>query len=281
MATKLKELKVNRVDLVDVGANIDRESGEGAHIKLWKRDDGPPAADDQTEYDILKHAVSTAISEMEEEDEEIVDDDEEPSPLLDSEPDADDEGSPLLTKGADAPVAPEATVNNDTAVAQPSDIQKRLEELEKRASEAEARASKAEADAAAAQSVAKVERDARILKDIGDEIKKFANLTITAEDAPFFKRAQETLTAEDYAKFMGLLTSANEQVAKSGLFTEVGRNVPRPSVGTAAQRLEAEAKILVEKGGAANLAEAYEKIATTRPELYAEHVEQVRFGRLQ
>jgi hypothetical protein len=35
MATRLKKLKVNRVDLVDRGAN------PGAHVLLWKRDDTP------------------------------------------------------------------------------------------------------------------------------------------------------------------------------------------------------------------------------------------------
>jgi hypothetical protein len=37
MPSLLKNMKVNRVDLVDVGANLDVETGEGSHVLLWKR----------------------------------------------------------------------------------------------------------------------------------------------------------------------------------------------------------------------------------------------------
>lgn len=37
MATRLKGLTVDRVDLVDIGANLDRRTGDGAHIMLYKR----------------------------------------------------------------------------------------------------------------------------------------------------------------------------------------------------------------------------------------------------
>ena len=37
MATKLKGLVVDRVDLVDIGANLDKRTGDGAHIMLFKR----------------------------------------------------------------------------------------------------------------------------------------------------------------------------------------------------------------------------------------------------
>ena len=37
MPTKLKGLVVDRVDLVDVGANLDKRTGDGAHIMLYKR----------------------------------------------------------------------------------------------------------------------------------------------------------------------------------------------------------------------------------------------------
>ena len=37
MPKKLRRLKFDRVDLVDDGANLDKDSGEGAHILLYKR----------------------------------------------------------------------------------------------------------------------------------------------------------------------------------------------------------------------------------------------------
>jgi hypothetical protein len=37
----LKNIRINRVDLVDIGANLDAETGEGSHVLLWKRADGP------------------------------------------------------------------------------------------------------------------------------------------------------------------------------------------------------------------------------------------------
>ena len=43
MATKLKGLLVDRVDLVDFGANYDKRTGDGAHIMLFKR--APQSAD--------------------------------------------------------------------------------------------------------------------------------------------------------------------------------------------------------------------------------------------
>lgn len=39
MATRLKNLTVDRVDLVDIGANLDKRTGDGAHIMLYKRAD--------------------------------------------------------------------------------------------------------------------------------------------------------------------------------------------------------------------------------------------------
>ena len=53
MPTKLKNLTINRVDLVDLGANLDPETGEGAHIMLFKAADDfrwasrPPEAEPQ------------------------------------------------------------------------------------------------------------------------------------------------------------------------------------------------------------------------------------------
>lgn len=44
MPTQLRKLKIKRVDLVDVGANLDLKSGEGSHIMLWKAADGKQAS---------------------------------------------------------------------------------------------------------------------------------------------------------------------------------------------------------------------------------------------
>ena len=43
MATNLKKLKINRVDLVDSGASFDKKTGEGAHVMLYKRATEKPA----------------------------------------------------------------------------------------------------------------------------------------------------------------------------------------------------------------------------------------------
>jgi len=40
--TKLKDLRITRVDLVDKGANLDRSSGLGSHVMICKRADAEP-----------------------------------------------------------------------------------------------------------------------------------------------------------------------------------------------------------------------------------------------
>jgi hypothetical protein len=39
MATKLNNLRITRVDLVDRGANFDKNTGQGAHVVICKRAD--------------------------------------------------------------------------------------------------------------------------------------------------------------------------------------------------------------------------------------------------
>lgn len=51
MSTLLKNLKITRVDLVDIGANLDPVTGDGAHVVLWKRAEGAPLMPDQPTTD--------------------------------------------------------------------------------------------------------------------------------------------------------------------------------------------------------------------------------------
>ena len=39
MPSKLKNLRIDRVDLVERGASMDKRTGEGAHVLLFKRDE--------------------------------------------------------------------------------------------------------------------------------------------------------------------------------------------------------------------------------------------------
>lgn len=65
MPTRLRQLRITRSDLVDKGAAYDPETGEGAHVLLYKRAD---AVDDE-ELGLSKMTVETA-----DDDEEVYDD---------------------------------------------------------------------------------------------------------------------------------------------------------------------------------------------------------------
>lgn len=60
---KLTNLIVKRIDLVDLGANLDRETGDGAHVVLWKRAEGSMADDNKekmTDDELLNAALADA-----------------------------------------------------------------------------------------------------------------------------------------------------------------------------------------------------------------------------
>lgn len=269
MPTKLRNLVINRVDLVDVGANLDMETGDGAHVLLWKRHDGDlpqsdpepdpePEPEDTDMPDIEKVGrkiagkrrarLEAALAELQAvlAETEVEEADAEPTSKRQEET-VDD-----ITKGL------------------PEDVAKRMEQLEKRAQEAESAA-------AAAQEVAKAERDARLRIGFVEKIKGFARLPLDPEkDADLLKKMAESLTTEEYARVEEILRSADAALEKSAAFEAIGSGKTPAVSGSAYAAIEAEAKALVEKGTAKNLPEGISQVALAKPELYAKHLAEMR-----
>lgn len=142
----------------------------------------------EAEVDTLSEAAEVTKSEIEKKDQEIAD--------LKS------------TVAKSAPLDPEAAEKEMLAKADPA-LRAIIEKNQKAAEEA--------------QAIAKAERDARLEREF---IAKAEALPMLTEDkttlAGVLRRAAESLSAEDQTVLNTVLKAANEQIAKSNLFSTMG-----------------------------------------------------------
>lgn len=81
--------------------------------------------------------------------------------------------------------------------------------------------------------------------------------------------------SDAYAAYVSLQSALTEQMATAALFSEVGSNA-KPVLGTAEEKLDAEARKLMAADSTLTKAKAVELAAARNPELYREHVAEMR-----
>jgi hypothetical protein len=259
--SRLEKLLIDRVDLVDDGANPD------ASILLFKRDGGTDMADDKAKDDDVQKAgkaISTArMARLKALRDELA------SLIADAQGDkmADEDKKDDVGKAADAAEDPVVKAKFEA-------FQKQIDDLKAQADDAiaKAAAAKAEADAAVAKAAQEVERRERadFAKRATDDL---SALPGSADDkGNLLYSLSKKLDEAEFKAIDTMLKAANE-AAKTGKVTEeVGKSGKAPAGDTAFAKMKALAAELVTKGTAKTEADAIAVVAQTNPELYAEHL---------
>lgn len=186
---RYKSLTVDRIDLVDRGANFDRASGDGSHIMLVKRDNSAPITQ---EPPIMAEPTAAEVTKRIADLEALV------------AKQATDNAAAVAKAVADATAAAEAKAAVEKAAA-------------------DARATALEADVAKAKADAAVEVEKR---EIAAAVTKASELSLVLKadtDGPLLYRISKSVVAEDKARLDEILLSANEAIRVGKLFAEAGR----------------------------------------------------------
>lgn len=290
-ATKLKNLLIDRVDLVDKGANPE------ARILLFKRDDsagesGGVAAESSKERNLLKSAWELIAKHLGFSDEKnsigeyVVD--------IDVRPKINGADITKSDEGGDVKM-PEQTANLDellngvdekireavkAALAKRDEeletLRQRVDELSKKGEDKSDDINKAdlpepvrkrledlEKRAKEAEEIAKAEREARIKAEIRKRAENYANVAKADDIADVIYKAQ-SVSAEFAEKLEAILKAANERIEKGALFKELGTSA------SASDDPAAEFAQLVQKRMEADKIPYYEaarKVAAERPDL--------------
>lgn len=248
---RYKSLTVDRVDLVDRGANYDRSTGDGSHILLVKRDSteepNMPAATAET----------VAVADVQK--------------MIDA----------ALTKQAETQKA-ERDAAIEAAVAKAKTDATAAAKAE---SEAETKALNERLTKAETERAAEVEK--RETAEVTDVVKSWSSLSLAVEtDGPLFYRIGKVATAEDNKRLREILAAANEQVRVGKLFSEAGRPGAAPSAdatGNPEQQLYAKAEEIRKADPKLSEADAITAARERHPELRQKYdawkADQVRNGR--
>lgn len=237
----LRNLRVKRVSLVDMGANFDTNTGDGAHIMLYKRadvtKDSPSVAavhvdtivgngKKKKENDVKKSLLKRLLGAFNETDvakrgTEV----EAIATEIDALPDDPADAPPVVPMNADA-------------------VQKAVAEAVAKAVETVEKANVAKIEALNA--TIEVEKNQRLDREMVDVLKvfKFAPVDMKTDVAKF-RKMRESNPAE-YDRVIELLTAAEAQLATSALYKNIGSNLSGGS-GDAWTELETLAKALVTK----------------------------------
>lgn len=81
--------------------------------------------------------------------------------------------------------------------------------------------------------------------------------------------------SDAYLAYVSLQSALSEQISAGALFDEVGRN-PQVATGSAAERLESEARKLMAADAKLTFAQAMAQATERNPQLYVEHVAEMR-----
>lgn len=269
--SRLDALVIDRVDLVDDGANPE------AAVMLYKRHAGEDTMTEDPSApvdDVAKvgRAISAArlarLKAMRDELASLITDAQQGEDM------ADETNDKAVAKATEpiAPVVPVAPVAPPTDPGDDPVIKARFAEFEKRITDLQATADEAIAKAAA-------ETEKRERADFAKRAEAdFAHLPGTPDTkGGLLYTLSKKLTSEEY-QAVDVLLKAADAAAKTGAITaEVGKSGHGAAVGsTAFAKMRALATERVSKGEAKTEADAIVAIAQSHPDLYAEHLADMR-----
>jgi membrane-associated HD superfamily phosphohydrolase len=272
MPTKLKNLRIDRVDLVDKGANPD------AHILLFKRkgDEGVMKFED-----VLKSLTPEQQAIIKSELEKVGPGGEmTPEEKKKKEAEMAAMNAALATAKADLAKSTDQIADLTTQLAkatksnEPGDsdifkglnpeVKKYLEDIKK------------EADASKA--IVKALEEEKLTKQYTDVAKSLTHLAVQADEFGLVLKSFAQHDTVNYGKLEAMLKSFNEAVAKGNLFKEIGQSGSTGAVDPLA-KLEAKAQELVTKNATTMTKEqAMAHVMRSEPELYSEYVKSIKGG---
>lgn len=264
MAFSLRNLRVNRVALVDKGANFDAASGDGAHVMLFKRVEKANNPSDvhvdvphpnKKETDVEKSLFDKFKAFLKTD-----------NTMTDAEKKAaqdamDAETAKAATQKAAEDVVAKAAIEkaeaDKSAVVKAAEAIAKMEALEKRVTDAEA--------------IAKAERDLRLNGEQIAVLKSLKCVSVDVEkDAAILRKLHESDTPA-YDRVIALLKGADALVEKSAMFQAFGSSM-NSNGGDAWSQIEAKAATLVEKSTSGLTKEqAIEKVMLDNPTLVKEY----------
>ncbi len=268
---RLAKLVIDRVDLVDDGAN------PGASIRLFKRNEGDPMDNNLLDLGIDVSKIGKPISAAN-------------LARLTSARDAltaliegasgdkmaeanDDKGKNKdgVNKGNEPNPATPNPAEDPVVKAQFADFQKKIDDLQKAVDDNKKLAD--EAVAKAAQEVEKRER-ADFAKQAEADL---ACLPGTAESkGGLLYTLSKKLSADDFKAIDTMLKAANEAAKTGQIVKELGADGKTVGDGSAFAKIKSLAADLVTKGTAKSEAEAIDMVATQNPALYERHLAELK-----
>lgn len=259
MPTMLMGLRINRVDLVDKGANQDG-TGDGAHVLLFKRAtpsvEGNMKLTDMTPEQLLKHAEDQA-TKIDEQATSI-------TALETGKTDLDTKVADLtksvekLTKAAGKAAGDDP--DEEILKGLPDNVRKLLDKKDEAIT-------KAQGEAEEASKIAKAERETRLTKEYivkADGLK--AVIGKPADIAKQLRAIDEGLDEEIAKAVQDTISSLNDLVEKSELFKTLSRREDADE-GSAVAEVAKRAKQKVEKGLAPTIEQARAAVFDEDPKL--------------
>lgn len=249
----LRGLKIARVALVDNGANFDKETGDGAHIMLFKSAPKP----ENKEPDVKKSVIQRIIGALKTTD--VTKRDAELEAIEKEFPDQDEnvhKAGDSMCKCADC-MAKRAPM---------PEVEKRFSDMEK-AHATEREALKKRLDDA--EAVIKVERDNRMNGEILTVLKGFKKTSVNFDtDVAHFRKMRDTDPAM-YERTIAIMKAAEDQLVSSAAYQDFGTR-RGTGEGSAHGQLVAKAEQLMEKSKEKMSKEqAFDKVCLDNPKLVA------------
>lgn len=244
MPTKLKNLKIKKVDLVDRGA------GEGVAVTLFKRDSGTPPREAKPMnleeiMALLPEDAQAALAALLEGMKQKPADEGEPKPAepAKAEGEMEDEEKQKMEDEEDEEEAiKRLPLSVQKRLAENEDLKKRLEKIED-------------------------ERETEIFKRMAEDFRYVPGATIE-ELAQVLKGASKTLDQKYFDILTKVLGNANEAVKKSDVMAQHGTATPSNS---SINQIDAIAKGMQKADPKLNYSQAFTKALEQNPELYADH----------
>lgn len=249
----LRGLKIARVALVDMGANFDSKTGDGAHIMLFKSATKPETKEPDVKKSVIQRFID--VFKMTDPAKQAA----ELELIAKDFPDQDDnvhKAGDSMCKCADC-MAKRAPM---------PEVEKRIGEIEKLHA-AERESLKKRLDDA--EAIIKVERDNRLNAEITAVLKSFKKAAVNMDtDVAHFRKMRDTDPVM-YDRTIAMMKAADDQLVASAAYQDFGTR-RGTGEGSAHAQLEAKADQLLEKSKEKmTRAQALEKVYLDNPKLVA------------
>lgn len=255
MSRDLKNIRFKRVALVDKGANLDRETQDGAHILLWKR---------HTEKKEIRMKISEFIKNL---------------VGAVAEPDATKRAAAVegLKDVVIDPEVPVVEKKEDAATELVKlEVSKATSELAKKNDELEKRLKVSEELNKSTGEILKAERTQRLHTEMVTVLKSFKATPFNIDekdeknDVKKFLKMQEA-DPEGYTRMIELFKAADVQAAQHALFQKQIGSPIGGVAGSAEAQLTAKADALIQKDGKLSKAAAFDQVCMEHPELVKQY----------